>query len=139
MHALELVDVEGAQHGDGNVHPYFLDVERCGTGFVQLYTGDSLQSLTTVPQSNGGFTVQAGITYHVLVETWSVYWRWELRFGNDSRSQAKQILTTSTSESYGNVGASKEGGEPDVAGNKGGASVWYRWQSPVTGSFTFLH
>ena len=34
----------------------------------------------------------------------------------------------------GNNGASKEVGEPVVAGNAGGASVWYRFRGPATGT-----
>jgi len=37
-----------------------------------------------------------------------------------------------------NVGANKEAGEPNHAGNTGGASVWYRWQAPFTGKATFF-
>lgn len=36
-----------------------------------------------------------------------------------------------------NVGASKEVGEPNHAGNAGGKSVWYKWKSPVGASKTF--
>lgn len=31
-----------------------------------------------------------------------------------------------------NVGATKEPGEPDIAGSTGGASVWYTWTSPIS-------
>ena len=34
----------------------------------------------------------------------------------------------------GNNGASKEAGEPAVAANAGGASVWYRFRAPATGT-----
>ena len=36
-----------------------------------------------------------------------------------------------------NAGATKEAGEPNHAGNSGGASVWYQWQAPSTGFVTF--
>ena len=36
-----------------------------------------------------------------------------------------------------NAGAGKETGEPDHAGNSGGASVWWPWTAPATGSATF--
>jgi len=39
-------------------------------------------------------------------------------------SSGKQVTTTT------NVGASKEVGEPNHAGNAGGKSVWYRWTAP---------
>src|SRR6185295_2133781 len=31
-----------------------------------------------------------------------------------------------------NIGAIKEGGEPNHAGNPGGKSVWYTWTSPAS-------
>ena len=36
-----------------------------------------------------------------------------------------------------NGGAGKESGEPNHFGNPGGASVWYSWTAPGTGSVTF--
>ena len=36
-----------------------------------------------------------------------------------------------------NVGAGKEFGEPNHAGNSGGASVWWTWTAPATGEATF--
>ena len=36
-----------------------------------------------------------------------------------------------------NVGAGKEVGEPDHAGDSGGASVWFRWTAPADGEVTF--
>jgi hypothetical protein len=36
-----------------------------------------------------------------------------------------------------NVRATKESGEPNHAGNIGGASVWYQWTAPASGSVTF--
>ena len=36
-----------------------------------------------------------------------------------------------------NWGAGKEPGEPDHAGDPGGASVWYRWTPPATGMARF--
>src|SRR5262249_51016374 len=39
---------------------------------------------------------------------------------------------------YGSsVGATKEPGEPNHAGNVGGASTWYCWTAPVNGTATF--
>jgi len=34
-----------------------------------------------------------------------------------------------------NVGATKEAGEPDIAGQPGGASVWWSWTAPATGTY----
>ena len=35
-----------------------------------------------------------------------------------------------------NVGATKDPGEPQIAGNPGGASLWWDWTAPVTGVVT---
>ncbi len=34
-----------------------------------------------------------------------------------------------------NVGATKEAGEPDIAGQPGGSSVWWSWTAPAAGSY----
>jgi hypothetical protein len=36
-----------------------------------------------------------------------------------------------------NFGATKQPGEPNHAGDRGGSSVWYTWQAPFTGSAAF--
>jgi hypothetical protein len=35
-----------------------------------------------------------------------------------------------------NLGATKEPGEPDIAGNPGGKSVWWQWRAPRSGPVT---
>src|SRR5205807_2045387 len=35
-----------------------------------------------------------------------------------------------------NVGATREAGEPNHAGNAGGASVWWTWTAPSNGTYT---
>ncbi len=48
---------------------------------------------------------------------------------------APVILTGISADVTGsNVGATKEPGEPNHAGNPGGKSVWWRWTAPFTGS-----
>jgi hypothetical protein len=50
-----------------------------------------------------------------------------------------QIITGCTGTVNGtNIGATKEGGEPSHSpdNDPGGASVWYRWQAPSSGSVT---
>jgi Calx-beta domain len=48
---------------------------------------------------------------------------------------AGQTNTNTTAGS--NVGATKETGEPNHAGNSGGHSVWWTWTSPTSGVVTF--
>ena len=53
---------------------------------------------------------------------------------NDSFATATGLRGTRGSVTGGNNGATKEVGEPLVAGNAGGASVWYRFKAPATGT-----
>ncbi len=54
---------------------------------------------------------------------------------NDRFSNAQVIGGSSGSVTGSNVGANKEGGEPDHADNPGGSSIWYRWTAPATGQY----
>jgi hypothetical protein len=58
---------------------------------------------------------------------------------NDNFSGAQQISGATGSVTGANVGATKEANEPSHSpdGNVGGASVWYRWQAPASGTFSF--
>ena len=53
---------------------------------------------------------------------------------NDSFGTAIGLRGTRGSVSGGNNGATKEAGEPPVAANPGGASIWYRFKAPATGT-----
>jgi hypothetical protein len=55
---------------------------------------------------------------------------------NDNFTNAQVISGSSGTVTGSNVGATKEAGEPNHAGNAGGASVWYRWTAPSSGSAT---
>src|SRR6266581_2976450 len=50
---------------------------------------------------------------------------------------SSQVLTGSSGSITGtNVGATKEAGEPNHAGNSGGHSVWYQWIAPSSSPVT---
>lgn len=53
---------------------------------------------------------------------------------NNNFANAQVINGSTGSVTGSNVGATKESGEPNHAGWSGGASVWYRWQAPASGS-----
>jgi hypothetical protein len=53
---------------------------------------------------------------------------------NDSFGAASNLQPPAGRVTGGNNGASKEAGEPLVAGNGGGASVWWKFKAPATGS-----
>lgn len=56
---------------------------------------------------------------------------------NNNFANAEVISGSSGTTTGNNTGATKEVGEPNHAGIFGGASVWYRWQAPSTGSARF--
>ena len=56
--------------------------------------------------------------------------------GSDSFSLASSISSASGQATGSNAGASKEPGEPDHAGRSGGASLWWRWTAPASGTVT---
>jgi hypothetical protein len=55
---------------------------------------------------------------------------------NDNFVNAQVITGSSATASGSNVGATKEAGEPEHAGNAGGKSVWYTWTAPTSGKVT---
>lgn len=55
---------------------------------------------------------------------------------NDLFADRIVITGTNVAVTGSNVGASKEPGEPNHAGNSGGASVWWSWTAPRTDSVT---
>ena len=56
---------------------------------------------------------------------------------NDFFSTATPLANASGSRSDSNTGATKEPGEPIIASNAGGRSVWYRWTAPSSARFVF--
>src|SRR5207237_8633257 len=55
---------------------------------------------------------------------------------NDNFASAFPISGQSGSLTATNANATKETGEPNIAGNAGGASVWFSWTAPVSGTAT---
>ena len=53
---------------------------------------------------------------------------------NDAFSDAQILIGSSGTTNGDNIGATKQSGEPDHAGNSGGSSVWFRWTAPATRS-----
>ena len=56
---------------------------------------------------------------------------------NDAFASAQPLNGQSGTVTGGNVGSSKEPGEPAHGGNEGGRSVWYRWTAPASGTWEF--
>ena len=56
---------------------------------------------------------------------------------NNTFASATVISGAAGSRSGSSVAATKEPGEPSHGGNAGGASVWFRWVAPSSGTVTF--
>jgi hypothetical protein len=117
---------------------------------VTVYTGSNVGSLTYVAGTGCcidnqpvEFIAQAGTTYHIAVNafdggySYSPTGDFTLQWGNDAFSDAIYLLNFGFDYSgtlpFTNVGATKEPGEPNHAGNAGGASLWYEWYALATG------
>jgi hypothetical protein len=133
-------------------------IDTSGSDFdtlLAVYTGDSVDALTEVassdddltisPRSKVAFDAVGGTTYRIVVDgysgaTGSLSLRWRLSTGpppNDRFDAGTVISGAKGSITGTNGGAGKETGEPDHAGNPGGASVWYRWTAPGSGPVRF--
>src|SRR3989442_14031331 len=56
---------------------------------------------------------------------------------NDNFAQAQALSGDSGTVAGTNVGATKENGEPNHAGDRGGRWVWYSWTTSFNGSVVF--
>lgn len=131
-------------------------LQACGAGnefLVAAYTGTTVNSLTAVPPIEAWGNCQyeffgtAGTTYHIAVDGKYDPVSGEPATGdpgiwlqmvppNDDFEMARDLGGWSkfTSFGWGSVGATKQPGEPNHAGNRGGSSVWFTWTAPMSGS-----
>jgi hypothetical protein len=125
-----------------------------GSGVVGIYTGEAVASLEPVPRLLGsracefGFKAIAGVTYRVQVEgrldpaTWTpatvdvevALRRFLLNDDFDAATDLGDSPNTGASSEWGNLGATKQPGEPNHDGDPGGSSVWYAWTAPASGT-----
>ena len=119
---------------------------------LAVYTGSSIDSLTPVASSDDDpsdgcrpgdsavqFSAVDGTTYRIAVDGKGGSWgesqlTLEAAPLNDDFVDAKTLGNSvpnwiRTSNRF----ASKESGEPDHAGDPGGASVWFKWTAPRSG------
>ena len=59
-----------------------------------------------------------------------------VRASNDNFTDALEIPSAGGRTLISNSDATKEPSEPNHAGNRGGASVWFTWTAPMTGTVT---
>ncbi|MGH9849095.1 MAG: MSCRAMM family protein, partial [Blastocatellia bacterium] len=119
---------------------------------LAVYTGPNAGALTTIARNNDDsrgrttsivtFNATAGVTYRISVDgfagvTGAITLNWFRTPGNDLFANAQTISAAAGSVTGSNLAAFKEPGEPNHAGEQGGASVWYRWQAPASGPVTF--
>jgi hypothetical protein len=123
---------------------------------IAVYTGTAVNGLTPVSavelwgKSSLAFPSVAGVTYRIAVdgkynpvsETASMDEPEILLStypGNDAFEDPRPLTSGplgggSADNGLGNIGATKQIGEPDHAGNRGGSSVWFIWKAPESGS-----
>ena len=132
-------------------------IDTAGSSFdsrMGVYTGsyNDYAYLTTIasnddaggtPQAAVSFMAQAGEVYRIAVDgragaTGSIALALEQGTppANDAFASAQQVSGSAVDVSGSSVFATSEAGEPDHAGNEGGASVWYRWTAPEDGTLT---
>ncbi len=127
-------------------------IDTIGSNFdttLAAYTGTALAALTNIASNDDAvglasritFTAIAGTTYQVVVDgydndTGNITLRLAVnsQASNDHFANRAVIPGGDATVTGSNVGATKETGEPNHAGNAGGASVWWAWTAPATGA-----
>jgi hypothetical protein len=115
--------------------------------------GPTFANITSIASNDDGcgstpdgsqvkFAANQGVTYYFVVDTADVNsgntYSISLRASpvNDDFSGTTLASTAPLRATGTNDGATKEPGEPNHAGNPGGASVWWSWVAPATDNFT---
>jgi hypothetical protein len=118
---------------------------------LAVYEGASLDALTEVASSEDAgdgsrasmlsFRAAAGVVYRIAIDGFAgkvgkIGLQWMPAPANDNFADAQEIAGRSGSVSGTTVGATWEPGEP-WDGESDGATVWYRWTAPTSGTFSF--
>ena len=121
---------------------------------LAVYTGTAVNALQLIAEDDDGgmaddsrvrFRTVAGQTYSIAVDGYEgdqgalvlSYALTPVRPPNDNFARAEVLNGARGNVDGSNLGATKEAGEPDHAGDSGGHSVWYRWTAPDNGTATF--
>lgn len=118
---------------------------------LALYTGPAVDDLTLVAanddaedgsQSRVEFTATQGVSYRVAVDVYAgrggnIVLNWSPGTPNDDFADAIVLYDHLGTTTGSNVGATKEPGEPNHAGEPGGRSVWWRWTAPSSRRYVF--
>ncbi len=136
----------------------YQDLKQVETAFQQYAENDDLSTdirlqngLMQYKQSLLSFNAVGGVTYKIVidgvlnnrigeVESGIYHLNWELTESlvplNNNFANAELISGLVGSAVGMNFNADTETMEADHADNTGGASIWYRWSAPVTGTAT---
>jgi subtilase family serine protease len=118
-----------------------------------VYTGSAVASLTLVASNDDvsrnnrtsavTFNAVAGTTYRIAVDgyngasgTITLNLSEAVAPAMDSFANALVLSGSTFTWSGTNVGATRETGEPNHAGSRGGASIWVAWTAPTTRTVT---
>lgn len=129
---------------------------------ISVYTGATLANLkhvasmddyaTDANKAQFTFGTQTNVTYYIAIDghneegAGAATGSLRLDYAFSNQSGADTLATPHILSTYprgnridSNVGASKQVGEPDHAGNPGGKSLWFLWHAPVGSnrSYTF--
>ena len=91
----------------------------------RISSADEQAILNAIPNRIAYFDAQSFDMYPIVA-----------REGSDAFGSASAISGASGVATGSNVGAGKESGEPDHAGNRGGASLWWSWTAPASSMVT---
>lgn len=121
---------------------------------LAVYTGTSVSALTPVAfnddyvlpstDSRVEWVTTEGATYYIAVDGYNgAAGQAELAMtamsspANNDLAAADTLTGASGSRLVTNVNANRENGESQHGGVAGGASVWFRWQAPSSGTVSF--
>lgn len=130
-------------------------VSTAGSSFntlLGIYKGGSVGALTTVASNDNAttstttskatFAATLGTAYYIAVDGYGgASGNISLALNeappvNDKFANAKLVTGASVALTGTNIAATRESGEPLIAGNAGGRSVWYKWVATGTGTVT---
>ena len=130
-------------------------IDTTGSGLdtlLAVYAGNAVNVLTSVASNDDvskkdktskvTFTPITGTTYHIAVdgyagETSSVALHWSQNAAaNDMFANAQTITSAGGTTGGATTYATREAGEPNHAGNAGGASIWFSWTPSTAGTAT---
>lgn len=118
-------------------------------GVLAVYTGSTLATLSEVDSDfeRVTFRAVAGVGYQIAVDGWSFEdfiftGAIRLRLTPHTAPANNQFASRQLLPGYAaevdavSIAATKESGEPSHAGSSGGASVWWTWRAPASGTVT---